>query len=202
MDVKAEIQGKEDFKTKLEESLKRKESVDVARKVAKMEKERLKRQIDELRESKEELQKRYGQLVEVQNFWATEGAGIAVQTCLRSPKIYNWLLEFVGVMINIGYSTRVKAMYTSHLKSKNPKDFPDFAKGDADAADQIKRRIERLRSGQMDFEFLEYFTTSPSLSFEEIREVDVVAYRRLDGSYDGVIEARPTVPDPEPEPAA
>lgn len=43
MDVKAEIQGKEDFKTKLGESLKREESVDAARKVAKMEKERLKR---------------------------------------------------------------------------------------------------------------------------------------------------------------
>lgn len=101
--------------------------------------------------------------MEVQNFWATEGAGIAAQTCLRSPEIYNWLLEFVGVMINIGYSTRVKAMYTTHLKSKNPKDFPDFAKGDVDAADQIKRRIERLRSGQMGLEFLEYLAANPGL---------------------------------------
>lgn len=131
--------------------------------MAEMENERLKRQIDELRESKEELQKRYGQLVDVQNFRATEGARIAAHTCLRSLEIYNWLLEFVGVMINIGYSTRVKAMYTTHLKNKNPKDFPDFTKGDVDAADQIKRMIERLRSGQIDLEFLEYLAANPGL---------------------------------------
>lgn len=49
------MQGKEYFKTKLEESLKREESAYAARKVTEMEKDRLKKQIDELRESKEEL---------------------------------------------------------------------------------------------------------------------------------------------------
>lgn len=43
----------------------------------------------------------------------------------------------------------------------------------------------------MDFEFLEYLAANPSLSFEEIREVDRAAYKRLDGSYEGVIEGPP-----------
>lgn len=40
----------------------------------------------------------------------------------------------------------------------------------------------------MDFEFFEYFSANPSLSFEEIRKVDTVAHKRLDGSYGGVIK--------------
>lgn len=107
----------------------------------------MERRIDDPIESKEELQKRYGQLMEVPNFWATEGAEIAEKTYLMLPEVYNGLLEFAGVMINIGYSTGVKVVYTTHLKGKYPKDFPDFTKGDVDPEAQIKRRIERLRSG-------------------------------------------------------
>lgn len=82
--------------------------------------------------------------------------------------MYIWLLEFARVIINIGHSSGVKEVYTTYLKDKDPKDFSDFGKGDVDAEAQIKRRIERLRSGQMDFEFLEYFVANPGLSFEEI----------------------------------
>lgn len=85
--------------------------------------------------------------MEVPNFRATEGAKIAEKTYLKPPEVYNWLLEFAGAMINIGYSTGVKAVYTTHMKGKDPKDFPDFTKGDVDPGAQIKRRIERLRSG-------------------------------------------------------
>lgn len=46
-------------------------------------------------------------------------------------------------------------------------------------------------------EFLEYFGANPGLSFEEIKEVDVVAYKRLDGSYWAVIQALPPVLVPE-----
>lgn len=92
-------------------------------------------------------------------------------------------------MINIGYSSGVKAVYTTYLKDKDPNDFKDFAKCDVDAANQIKRRVERLRFGQMNFEFLEYLSANPGLSFEELKEMDTGAYRRLDGSYGGVIEA-------------
>lgn len=71
MDVKAEMQSKEDFKTKLEESVKREESPNAARKAEEVENNKLERWIDDLIESTEELQKRYGQLVEVRNFWVT-----------------------------------------------------------------------------------------------------------------------------------
>lgn len=47
--------------------------------------------------------------------------------------MYIWLLEFARVIINIGHSSRVKAVYTTYLKDKDPKDFPDFGKGDVDA---------------------------------------------------------------------
>lgn len=166
MDMKAEMQNKEDFKAKLEESQKMEEIVDVALKAADVENEKLSRRNDNLAESKEELQRRDAQLAEVQNLWATEGAGLVARTCLRSPEVYEWLLEFSGVLINIGYSTGVKAVYATNLEDKDPNDFKDFAKGDVGAGEQIKRRVERLRFGQMNFEFLEYLSTNPGLSFE------------------------------------
>lgn len=78
----------------------------------------------------------------------------------------------------------MKVVYTTYLKDKNLNDFKDFAKGNVDAGDQIKRRVERLRFGQMNFEFLEYLFVNSGLSFEELREMDTTAYRRLDGSYE------------------
>lgn len=99
--------------------------------------------------------------------------------------MYEWLLEFTGVMINIGYSTGVRAVYKTHLKDKDPMNLKDFTKGDVDAGEQKKRRVEQLRFGQMDFEFLEYLSANPGLFFEELREMDLAAYRRLDGSYGG-----------------
>lgn len=42
------------------------------------------------------------------------------------------------VMINIGYSTGLKAVYTTHLKGKDPKDFLDCTKGGVDPEAQIK----------------------------------------------------------------
>lgn len=96
MDVKVEMQSKEDFKAKLEESQKREEIVDVAMKAADAENKKLSRRNDDLVESKEKLQRRYAQLAEVRNFWATEGAGLVARTCLRSPEGYEWLLEFSG----------------------------------------------------------------------------------------------------------
>lgn len=115
MDVKAEVQSKEEVKSKLEGSQKREEIMDVTLKAADAENKKLAMQIEGLTESKEELQRRYAQLAEVRNFWAAKGVGLVARTCLRSPEVYNWLLEFAGVMINIGYSTGVKAIFTAHL---------------------------------------------------------------------------------------
>lgn len=79
-------------------------------------------------------------------------------------------------MMNIGYSLAVKAVYTTHLKDKDSNDFLDYAKGNIDVQTLIKRRIERFRDGQMNFEFVEYFSVNPSLSFDEIREMGTTAY--------------------------
>lgn len=88
------------------------------------------------------------------------------------PEVYDWLLEFACVMINIGYSTGVKAVFRTHLKDKVLMDFKDFAKADVDAGEQIKRRVESLRFGQMIFEFLEYLSANLGLSSGELREMD------------------------------
>lgn len=60
LDVKVEMQSKEKFKAQLEKSVKRNESSDVALKAVEAENKRLERRIDDLIESKNELQKRYG----------------------------------------------------------------------------------------------------------------------------------------------
>lgn len=66
--MKAGIQSKEEFKTKLEESVKREKSLDAVLKTAKVENKRLERRNDDLTETKEKLQKRNIQPVEVKNF--------------------------------------------------------------------------------------------------------------------------------------
>lgn len=43
--------------------------------------------------------------------------------------MFDWLLEFARVMINIGYSSGVKVVYFTFLKDKDP----NVAKGDVDA---------------------------------------------------------------------
>lgn len=68
LDVKAEMQSKEEFKAKYEESVKKGEIVDAALKAADVKNKRLERWNDDMAESKEELQKRYAQLAEVRNF--------------------------------------------------------------------------------------------------------------------------------------
>lgn len=52
MDVKTEVQGKENFKTKLKEILKREESSDAARKSVELKNKKLERRVDELNESR------------------------------------------------------------------------------------------------------------------------------------------------------
>lgn len=59
------------------------------------------------------------------------------RTCLKSPEVYDWLLNFAGVMINIGYLIGVKIVYTTHLNDLDPTDFKDFSKRDVDAGEQI-----------------------------------------------------------------
>lgn len=54
----------------------------------------------------------------------------------------------------------------------------------------------------MSFEFLEYLSANPGLSFGELREMDVAAYRRLDGSYGGIVEASQVTPGTTQGPAA
>lgn len=115
MDIKAEVQSKEKLKAKVEESQKREEIVDFALKAADTENKKLTMRLESLAESKEELQRSYTQLAEVQNFWAAKSTGLVARTCLRSPEVYDWLLEFAGVMINIGYSTGVIVIFTTHL---------------------------------------------------------------------------------------
>lgn len=65
----------------------------------------------------------------MQNLYATDGVGIAVKTSLKSPEVYNWLLEFVGVMINIGYLLEVQVVYTTYLKDKDPMTFLILPRG-------------------------------------------------------------------------
>lgn len=105
MDVKAKMQRKKDFKEKFKKSQKKEKIVGAALKATDEEIKRLERRNDDLTESKKELHKRYAPLEGVRNFCAIKSAGIVSKTCLRSPKVYEWLLEFTGVMINIGYST-------------------------------------------------------------------------------------------------
>lgn len=124
----------------------------------------------------------------MRNFWATEGAGLVVRTCLKSPEVYEWMFNFASVMMSVGYSNGVRAVFAMHLKVKYPKEFKDFGKGDVNAGEQIKKRVERFRSRQMHFEFLEYLAENPGLSAEELQEIEIAAYRRLDGSYGGVVE--------------
>lgn len=59
LDVKAEMQSKKELKAKLEESLKRNESSDVALKAAEVKNKKLERRMDDLIDSREELQKCY-----------------------------------------------------------------------------------------------------------------------------------------------
>lgn len=46
---------------------------------------------------------------------------------LKSPEIYDLMLEFVGVKMSIVYFRAVKVVHDAHLKEKKPKEFPDFA---------------------------------------------------------------------------
>lgn len=112
--------------------------MDVALKVADVENKRLALRSEILAESKEDLHKKFAQLGDVQNFWATEGVSLVVKSCLRSPEVYDWLLEFACVMMNIGYSSGVRAVFAAHLEDKDSKDFKDYSKGDVDAGEQIK----------------------------------------------------------------
>lgn len=41
----------------------------------------------------------------------------------------------------------------------------------------------------MNFKFIEYLSANLGLSFEELREMDIAVYRRLDGSYGGMVKA-------------
>lgn len=208
MDVKAESQNNEELRKKFEESQRKEEVMDVALKAADAENRRLALKNDILVESKEDLQQKYGQLLEGRNFWAVEGAGLVMRTCLRSPEVYDWLLSFASAMMNIGYSNGVKAVFAAHLKDKDPREFKDFAKGDVDTGEQLKRRVERFRCGQMLFDFLEYLAANTRLFFEELREMETAAYRRLDGSYGGMVEPseaaagaaleKPTLPESPP----
>lgn len=93
MDVNTEVQSKKELKAKLEESRGREKIMDVAFKTADSENKKVTMWNEKLTESKEDLQKKLAQLVEVRNFWAAEGARLVVRTYLRSPEVYDWLLE-------------------------------------------------------------------------------------------------------------
>lgn len=102
-----------------------------------------------------------------------------MDNCLQRPKLRNWLLTFVGKLLDIGYSESVGAVFAIKLKEGKPKCFPDYEVGNIDAEEYVDEQVAALQSGLMEFNFLTYLVANFRLPVHEIVNVFRYAYSNL-----------------------
>lgn len=80
----------------------------------------------------------------VVEFWSSSGAKAIVDNYLRSPKLLNWLLDFVGSMLDICYSDGVRAVFVECFKDEWLDEFPGYTEGNKDGKKYVNERVVYL----------------------------------------------------------
>lgn len=152
--------------------------------------------MQELSQGKEDLKGKVDKSTAVNEFWVEKRAESMVTTCLKSPELYQWLLRFGEIILNIGKTKGATAVFekyaedTEYWKNKKIDEVPGCSRGLLYKRTYIDDKIKMMETGRIKFQFLEYLAANIGIDRHELEKLGYYAYRTLE---DGAMASSLTV---------
>lgn len=142
-------------------------------------------QVEKLVQRNEDLEAKVTKKSEVNEFWIEKGSEAMVVTCLKAPELYQWLLRFARSILNIGRTREASSVFDKYVKDKEYwkdkkiEDILGCTRRLTYKETYIDDKITLLQAGRIKFQFLEYLSANPGISFHELENFSYYAYRTM-----------------------
>lgn len=106
-------------------------------------------------------------------------------TCLKSPELYQWLLRFAGLILNIRLTREATAVFEKYAgdkeywKDKKIQDIPSCTRGLHYKETYMDDKIMLLQVRRIKFQFLEYLAANPGIGLHELENLSYYAYETI-----------------------